>query len=87
MGGGSIPPPLQPEISPWRREPFRIFVPMGVLLAWVGVSHWLLYATGVAATYSCMFHGLVQMQAPTGATRWLTRDQAPRFAALGARRM
>src|ERR1051325_2190205 len=26
------------------------------------VSHWLLYATGVTASYSCMFHGLLQMQ-------------------------
>jgi len=47
----------------WRREPFRIFFPLGVLFAWIGVGHWLLYATGVTSTYSCFFHGLVQMQA------------------------
>jgi uncharacterized protein involved in response to NO len=49
--------------GPWRREPFRLFFPLGVFLAWIGVSHWVLYATGAAATYSCVFHGLLQMQA------------------------
>jgi uncharacterized protein involved in response to NO len=47
----------------WRAEPFRIFFPLGVVLAWVGVSHWLLYGTGWRATYSCELHGFVQMQA------------------------
>jgi uncharacterized protein involved in response to NO len=47
----------------WRTEPFRVFFPAGVLLAWVGVGHWLLYALGVTGTVSCMLHGLVQMQA------------------------
>jgi uncharacterized protein involved in response to NO len=47
----------------WRAEPFRIFFPLGVLLAWVGIGHWLLYALGLTATYSCEFHGLVQTQA------------------------
>lgn len=50
-------------VSRWRSEPFRLFFPLGVLLAWIGVGHWLLYATGVTTTYSCRFHGLVQMQA------------------------
>ena len=50
-------------ISRWRSEPFRLFFPLGVLFAWIGVGHWLLYATGATATYSCRFHGLVQMQA------------------------
>jgi uncharacterized protein involved in response to NO len=49
--------------SRWRAEPFRVFFPLGVLFAWVGVGHWLLYALGVTATYSCQLHGLVQMQA------------------------
>jgi uncharacterized protein involved in response to NO len=47
----------------WRAEPFRVFFPLGVVLAWVGVSHWLLYGIGARATYSCELHGLVQMQA------------------------
>lgn len=51
------------EYSRWRAEPFRVFFPLGVVLAWVGIGHWLLYATAVTATYSCQLHGLVQMQA------------------------
>jgi uncharacterized protein involved in response to NO len=47
----------------WRSEPFRAFFPLGVLLGWVGIGHWLLYSIGVTATYSCMLHGLVQTQA------------------------
>jgi uncharacterized protein involved in response to NO len=48
--------------SLWRREPFRFFFPLGVLLAWIGIGHWLLYAAGMTSSYSCLFHGLVQMQ-------------------------
>jgi uncharacterized protein involved in response to NO len=50
-------------IGTWQSEPFRIFFPLGVLLAWIGVGHWLLYATGASSTYSCKFHALVQRQA------------------------
>jgi uncharacterized protein involved in response to NO len=52
--------PAGPE---WRAEPFRLFFPLAVLLGWVGVGHWLTYGLGLTATYSCLFHGLVQMQA------------------------
>ena len=54
---------LAAPISCWRSEPFRLFFPLGVVFAWFGIGHWLLYTTGVIATYSCRFHGLVQMQA------------------------
>jgi uncharacterized protein involved in response to NO len=47
----------------WRSEPFRPFFPLGVLLGWVGIGHWLLYALEITSTYSCMLHGLVQTQA------------------------
>jgi uncharacterized protein involved in response to NO len=47
----------------WRSEPFRPFFPLGVVLSWIGVGHWVLYATGITTTYSCMLHGLVQTQA------------------------
>jgi uncharacterized protein involved in response to NO len=47
----------------WRAEPFRIFFPLGVVFAWMGVSQWLFYGTGLRATYSCEAHGFVQMQA------------------------
>jgi uncharacterized protein involved in response to NO len=49
-------------VSRWRAEPFRLYFPLGVLLAWVGIGHWLLYATGATGSYSCQLHGLVQMQ-------------------------
>jgi uncharacterized protein involved in response to NO len=49
-------------MSPWRSEPFRLFFPIGVVLAWVGIGHWLLYDLGITRTYSCLLHGLVQMQ-------------------------
>ena len=55
--------PGNPRIARWLDEPFRIFFPLAVLFGWIGVGHWLTYATGVTATYSCKFHGLVQMQA------------------------
>ncbi|MBI3770132.1 MAG: NnrS family protein [Deltaproteobacteria bacterium] len=56
----SFAAPVAPR---WRAEPFRLFFPLAVLLGWVGIGHWLLYGVGVLATYSCLFHGLVQMQA------------------------
>jgi uncharacterized protein involved in response to NO len=45
-----------------RREPFRLFFPLGVVLAWAGVGHWLAYATGMLASYSCQGHALVQIE-------------------------
>ena len=53
----------QAETVRWRREPFRPFFPLGIVLGWVGIGHWVLYATGLTSTYSCMLHGLVQTQA------------------------
>ncbi len=55
--------PASSLASRWRAEPFRLFFPIGVLIGWVGVGPWLMYALGVTATYSCLQHGLVQMQA------------------------
>ena len=54
--------PGNPRIARWIDEPFRIFFPLAVFLGWIGVGHWLTYAIGITATYSCQFHGLVQMQ-------------------------
>jgi uncharacterized protein involved in response to NO len=45
-----------------RREPYRLFFPLGLLLAWAGVLHWLLHAVGVLANYRPIFHAMVQMQ-------------------------
>jgi uncharacterized protein involved in response to NO len=55
--------PGNQSIARWLDEPFRIFFPLAVLFGWIGVGHWLTYAIGVTATYSCKVHGLVQMQA------------------------
>jgi uncharacterized protein involved in response to NO len=46
----------------WQREPFRIFFPLGIGLAWVGIGHWLAYGVGWTGTYSCTAHGLAQVQ-------------------------
>jgi len=52
-----------PPGTRWQAEPFRIFFPLGVVFGWIGIGHWLLYATGTTSTYSCSFHALIQMQA------------------------
>lgn len=44
-------------------EPFRLFFPLGVVLGWMGIGHWLLYTRGITSTYSCVVHGTIQMQA------------------------
>jgi uncharacterized protein involved in response to NO len=49
-------------VSRWRREPFRIFFPLGTALAWIGVGHWLAYWLGWINSYSCQAHGVVQIQ-------------------------
>jgi uncharacterized protein involved in response to NO len=33
-----------------------------VFLSWVGVGHWISYATGITTSYSCETHGFIQMQ-------------------------
>jgi uncharacterized protein involved in response to NO len=52
-----------PDAPRLRAEPFRLFFPLGGLLGWVGVGHWLLYAVGAASSYSCHRHALLQTQA------------------------
>ena len=46
----------------WRREPYRIFFPLGCLLAWAGVLHWLLHSIGWLADYEPVFHSIAQIQ-------------------------
>ena len=50
------------RVATWRREPFRVFFPLGTLLAWVGIGHWIAYWAGWVHEYSCLSHGLVQVQ-------------------------
>jgi uncharacterized protein involved in response to NO len=45
-----------------RREPYRLFFPLGWLLAWFGVSHWLLLALGLDGSYRSVFHSMTQVQ-------------------------
>jgi len=46
----------------WRREPFRLFFPLGAALGWVGIGHWVAYGAGFTSTYSCLAHGTAQIQ-------------------------
>jgi uncharacterized protein involved in response to NO len=46
----------------WRREPYRVFFPLGAALAWAGVLHWLLFAVGVSEEYRSVFHAMAQIQ-------------------------
>jgi uncharacterized protein involved in response to NO len=47
----------------WRREPYRIFFPLGASMALAGIGHWLLHAVGVLADYRSVFHAITQIQA------------------------
>jgi hypothetical protein len=51
-----------PPGSVLRQEPFRLFYPLGTLLAWVDVGHRLLYGIGATETDSCLAHGIVQVE-------------------------
>lgn len=43
------------------REPFRLFFPLGIVAATIGIGEWLLYALHVLARYSAFFHSSMQM--------------------------
>jgi len=47
----------------WRREPYRVFFPLGASMALVGIGHWLLHALGVLDDYRSIFHAITQIQA------------------------
>ncbi len=44
------------------RQPYRLLFPLGVLLSWAGVGHWLLHATGSLDDYRSIYHAIVQVQ-------------------------
>lgn len=46
----------------WRREPYVLFFPLGIVLAWAGVAHWLAYALGQTAHYRAIFHSMAQVE-------------------------
>lgn len=63
----SMPPSMQATAQQtaqpvWRREPYRVLFPLGVLLGWVGVGHWLLFALGLSGVWRAPFHALAQVQ-------------------------
>ena len=45
-----------------RSEPYRLFFPLGILLALGGVGHWLFYALGRTHHYSGFLHANIQVQ-------------------------
>ena len=49
-------------IPAWRREPYRLLFPLGVLLAWAGVLHWFLLSVGVIEEYRSIFHAFAQIE-------------------------
>lgn len=45
-----------------REEPFLLFFALGLVFGWLGVSHWILYATGLSETYSGAGHAALQLE-------------------------
>ena len=43
-------------------EPYRLFFPLGILIALAGVGHWIFYAAGWMPHYSAYFHSSIQTQ-------------------------
>src|SRR3954468_7753893 len=63
MGAMAIQLPASSSALPgWRTDPYRVFFPLGVLLAWAGVLHWLLLATGAIGEYRSIFHAFAQIE-------------------------
>ena len=50
------------EAPLWRREPYRVFFPLGATMAVAGIGHWLLHALGFLADYRSIFHSITQIQ-------------------------
>jgi uncharacterized protein involved in response to NO len=49
----------------WRREPYAVFFPLGIVLSWAGVGRWLdLALAGTNENYLAIyiFHGMTQIQ-------------------------
>ena len=62
LEGAHTIPSAPPTTPVWRREPYRVFFPLGLLLAWAGVLHWLGYGLGLGHEYRAAFHSIVQIQ-------------------------
>jgi len=66
---GFVPPGVVTESNAllsaplWRREPYRVFFPLGASMAVAGIGHWLLHAVGALDDYRSIFHAITQIQA------------------------
>jgi len=64
-----------------RREPFRVFFPLGVLFGALGVGHWLAWGLGWLTTGSGFFHATLQVNGYlTGFIVGFLLTALPRFA-------
>jgi uncharacterized protein involved in response to NO len=57
----SATPPLAAAPA-WRREPYRLLFPLGALLAWAGIAHWLWFALQWSTQWRPVFHSIAQIQ-------------------------
>lgn len=58
----TLPPVRSPAAPAWRREPYRILFPLGIVLAWVGVGKWFLLASLGVGTFASAGHAITQVQ-------------------------
>jgi uncharacterized protein involved in response to NO len=58
----TAPADLLAAAPTWRREPYRVLFPLGVLLAWAGIGHWLLIAVFEVGAYNGVFHSIAQIE-------------------------
>ena len=63
-----------------RREPFRLFFPLGTVFGLVGVTHWLVYALGWTGSYSGFYHAGIQVAYMLGFVIGFLLTALPRFA-------
>ncbi len=65
-GAAIVTPSTALEAAPrWRREPYIVFFPLGLLISWAGVGRWLTIAlTGRYEDYVAVyiFHGIAQIE-------------------------
>lgn len=54
--------PMKGRFEQIQNEPYRLFFPLGILLALGGVGHWLFYALGWMKEYFSFLHACIQTQ-------------------------
>lgn len=50
------------SVPAWRREPYRVLFPLGVLIAWAGVAPWLVLGAWGIGAHVGIFHSIAQIQ-------------------------